>query len=52
MQAEIQKVTDIMEIMKFTMSTPALVVNGKLKHNGKPLPSVDRIKTLLHEGIS
>lgn len=52
MEAEIQKVTDIMEIMKFTMSTPGLVVNGKLKHSGKPLPSVDRIKTLLHEGLS
>ena len=48
-QADVQKVTDIMEIMKFSMSTPALVVNGKLKHAGTPLPLVEKIKALLKE---
>lgn len=46
-EATIEKVTDIKEIMKFTMSTPGLVVNGKLKHSGKPLPSPDKVKELI-----
>ncbi len=45
--ANIEKVTDIQEIMKYTMSTPGLVVNGKLKHSGKPLPSPDKVKELI-----
>jgi small redox-active disulfide protein 2 len=49
MQAEIEKVTDMIEIMKHTMSTPGLIVNGTLKHSGKPLPSVEKIKSLLIE---
>ncbi|MFN3396534.1 MAG: thioredoxin family protein [Thermodesulfovibrionales bacterium] len=45
--AKIEKVSDIQEIMKYTMSTPGLVVNGKLKHSGKPLPSPDKVKELI-----
>ena len=45
--AEIEKVSDIRDIMKYTMSTPGLVVNGKLKHSGKPLPSLDKVKELI-----
>ncbi|MEW6110311.1 MAG: thioredoxin family protein [Nitrospirota bacterium] len=45
--AKIEKVTDIQEIMKYTMSTPGLVVNGKLKHSGKPLPNPDKVKELI-----
>jgi hypothetical protein len=43
----VDKITDIREIMKYTMSTPGLVVNGKLKHSGKPLPGLDKIKELI-----
>jgi len=46
-EAKIQKVTDIQEIMKYTMSTPGLVLNGNLKHSGKPLPSLEKIKELI-----
>jgi len=46
-EAEVEHVSDIMEIMKYTMSTPGLVVNGKLKHAGKPLPSLEKMKELL-----
>lgn len=46
-EAKVEKVTDMAEIMKYTMSTPGLVVDGKLKHAGKPLPPVDKIKQLL-----
>jgi small redox-active disulfide protein 2 len=50
--AKIEKITDIQEIMKYTMSTPGLVINEKLKHSGKPLPTVERIKDLIkQEGI-
>ncbi|HRZ98485.1 MAG TPA: thioredoxin family protein [Paludibacter sp.] len=45
--AEITKVEDIMEIMKFNvMSTPALVVNGKVEIKGR-VPSADEIKHVL-----
>jgi small redox-active disulfide protein 2 len=45
--ATVEKVTDMAEIMKHTMSTPALVVDDKLVHAGKPLPPVEKIKSLL-----
>ena len=45
--AEIEKVTKIAEIMKRgVMMTPALVVEGEVKSVGK-VPSVDEIKSLL-----
>ena len=44
---EIQKVTDINDIMKFgVMLTPALVVDGKVKVVGK-VPSPEEIKLML-----
>jgi small redox-active disulfide protein 2 len=44
---EIQKVTDINEIMKFgVMITPALVVDGKVKVAGR-VPSVEQLKEML-----
>jgi len=45
--ATVEKVTDIVEIMKHTFTTPALMVNGKLRYAGKPLPTVEKIKELL-----
>jgi small redox-active disulfide protein 2 len=47
--AKIEKISDIQEIMKYTMSTPGLVVNGKLKHSGKPLPNIEKVKALIKE---
>jgi len=45
--AEITKVEDIMEIMSYSvMSTPALVVNGKVEVKGR-VPSADEIKQIL-----
>jgi small redox-active disulfide protein 2 len=44
---ELEKVTDLQEIMKFgVMRTPALVVDGIVKIVGK-VPSPDEIKPLL-----
>ena len=46
-EAEIRKVTDIQEIMKYgVMMTPTLVIDGEVKAVGKVLP-VDEIKALL-----
>jgi small redox-active disulfide protein 2 len=45
--ADITKVEDIVEIMKFNiMTTPALVVNGKVVSKGR-IPSVDEIKQFI-----
>jgi small redox-active disulfide protein 2 len=48
-EATVEKITDLQEIMKYTMSTPGLVVNGKLKHSGKPLPNIEKVKSLIKE---
>ena len=46
--ATVVKITDIMEIAKQgILSTPGLVVNGKIKHSGKPLPNLDKVKELI-----
>jgi small redox-active disulfide protein 2 len=47
--ATVTKVEDIMEIMKYNiMSTPALVVDGKVVSKGR-IPSADEIKQLLNK---
>jgi small redox-active disulfide protein 2 len=44
---ELEKVTDLKQIMAFgVMTTPALVVDGKVKVSGK-VPSVADLKNLL-----
>jgi small redox-active disulfide protein 2 len=47
-EAEIEKITDIAQIaMHGILSTPGLIVNVKIKHSGKPLPSLDKMKELI-----
>jgi small redox-active disulfide protein 2 len=49
MSADVQKVTDIADIMSYgILSTPGLVVNGKVKVSGK-VPGVNEIMSLLKE---
>ena len=43
--ATITKVEDIIQIMKYTMTTPALVVDGKVVSKGR-IPSQDELKQL------
>jgi small redox-active disulfide protein 2 len=44
---ELEKVTDLKQIIAFgVMTTPALVVDGKVKVSGK-VPSVEEIKKML-----
>ena len=46
--AEVVKVTDIGQIaMHGILSTPGLIVNGKVKHSGKPLPSLEKVKEMI-----
>jgi small redox-active disulfide protein 2 len=48
--ADVVKITDIGEIVRHgILSTPGLIVNGKVKHSGKPLPSLDKVKELIKE---
>ncbi len=49
-EAEIEKVTDIQDIIKFQiLMTPGLVINGQVKTAGR-IPSVDEIKVMLAAG--
>jgi len=48
-EAEIQKIEDIVEIMKYgVMSTPALVINEKVAFSGR-IPSKSEIKSLIEK---
>jgi len=50
--ATILKVTDMGDIMRHgVLSTPGLIVNGKLKHSGKPLPNPDKVKAFIQSEI-
>ncbi len=44
MEAAVTKVTDYAEIAKYIMMTPGVVIDGKVYHEGKPLPTVEQIK--------
>jgi small redox-active disulfide protein 2 len=46
--AKVEKITDIAQIaMHGILSTPGLIVNGKIKHSGKPLPTLEKVKQLI-----
>jgi len=49
--ATIDYVTDIKEIVKYIMSTPGLVINEKVVHSGKPLPDIEKVKALIKSQI-
>lgn len=45
---EVVKITDIGDIARWgILSTPGLIVNGKVRHSGKPLPSLQKIKEII-----
>ncbi len=45
--ASVVAVTDIREIQEYTLSSPGLLMNGKLRHTGKPLPTLEKIKEII-----
>jgi len=49
--ADVEKVEDIQKIMSYkVMSTPALIINGKVKVAGK-VPKRDEIKKYINEEV-
>jgi hypothetical protein len=46
-EATVEYVQDMTEISSYIMMTPGLVVDEKVVHEGKPLPSLEKIKELL-----
>lgn len=50
--AEVDYVKDMEEIKKYVMMTPGLLINEKVAHQGKPLPSPDKIKNLVKKATS
>lgn len=42
--ASVVAITDMEEIRKYSVTTPSLIVNGKIKHSGKPLPTLEKLK--------
>jgi len=49
---EVEYVTGMDEIQKYVMLTPGLVINEKVVHQGKPLPNVAKIKSIIKGVIS
>ncbi|HUI44570.1 MAG TPA: thioredoxin family protein [Nitrospirota bacterium] len=46
--ADVVKITDVYGIARHgILSTPGLIVNGKIKHSGKPLPNLEKVKELI-----
>jgi hypothetical protein len=46
--AKVEKISDIGEIARHgILSTPGLIVNGKVKHSGKPLPNLEKVRELI-----
>ena len=44
LDATVTKVTDYAEIAKYIMMTPGVVIDEKVYHEGKPLPTVEQVK--------
>ena len=49
LQAEVEYLTNMDDIHKYVALTPGLVVDEKVVHQGKPLPSVEKIEQLIRE---
>lgn len=50
LDVEVKKVSDMLQIsLAGIMLTPGLVVNGKVKHSGMPLPSEEKLKFFIKE---
>jgi small redox-active disulfide protein 2 len=51
-EARIEYVTEMKDIVKYVMSTPGLVIDGRVGHQGKPLPDVNKVKALIRNARS
>jgi small redox-active disulfide protein 2 len=50
--ADVEHVHDMKEIMRYIPATPGLVIDEKVKHYGKPLPSLEKVKQLIQEEVA
>ena len=48
-EADIEYIKEIAEIAKYVMLTPGLVINEKVVHQGKPLPGVAKVVSLIRK---
>ena len=51
-EIEVEYIKDMAEISKYVMMTPGLVINGKVAHQGKPLPDTNKIKMLIKKSLT
>lgn len=49
--AELEYITDMTVIPRYVMSTPGLVIDGKVVHQGKPLPDQSRVAELIRTAV-
>ena len=49
--AEVEHINDWKEILRYIPETPGLIIDEKVKHYGKPLPSLEKVKQLIQEEI-
>ena len=45
----VEYVTDMPTIVKYVMTTPGLVIDEQVVHQGKPLPDLTKVKTLIQK---
>lgn len=45
--ATVEYVKDMGEIAQYIMATPGIVVDETVVHEGKPLPNLEQVKTML-----
>lgn len=46
-EAEVEYVTDMGQITEYIMMTPGIVIDEKVAHEGKPLPSFDAVVKMI-----
>lgn len=49
LDVDVEYINDMIEISNYIRSTPGLVVDEKVVHEGKPLPSVAEVKIFLKQ---
>lgn len=47
LEAEVEYITDMTIIPRYVMTTPGLVIDGKVVHQGKPLPEPEKVRELI-----
>ncbi len=45
--AQVEYVTDMQDIVKYIMTTPGLVIDEEVVHQGRPLPDAKKVKSLI-----